>query len=72
MNKCGFSMKDSKTFRDSSKFVTVVSLPEFDRFLTRSFCSNRLIVRITVDFDITVLSLLKVSLNNYLTSSYNL
>jgi len=34
-NKCGFLMKDCKTFKDSLGFVAVISLPDFDRFLTR-------------------------------------
>jgi len=41
----------------------MVDLLDFDQILTRLFYSNRLIVHLTVDFDIPLFSLLKVSLN---------
>jgi len=47
-----FATKDWKTIRDSLRFRLQISLLDFSRFLTRSSCSNRLIIRSIVDFDV--------------------
>jgi len=65
---CGFSMKDRRTSNDFSGFVVDFGLPNTVRFLILPILL-KLIVLSTVDLEMAVSSLRKVSLKSYLTSS---